>query len=354
MNVKTKTDDAVQRFIDSYVFDNNCAGLYQLSRWETVIKSSYGHNYYHLIAESHPNKISGVLNLIHIKSLIFGNHLISIPFFDFGGLLADNEESKKALIRQVIALGERLRVDGIELRHLEPVSFEDKIQKKYINNIFEFKNKVRMLLELPSDPQQLMSSFKSKLRSQIKKPVKEGLTAKVGGMALLEDFYQVFCLNMRDLGSPVHSKKLIKNTLAAFPATARIVMVYGDNTPMAGSVVVGFRETLENPWASSLREYSRLSPNMLLYWTMLEYACKQGYRFFDFGRSTPKEGTYKFKRQWGAVPHPLHWHYIGLKGEPPSPGSEKSRFDRAIDIWKGLPLPLTRVIGPMIRKYIAL
>ena len=119
--------------------------------------------------------------------------------------------------------------------------------------------------------------------------------------------------------------------------------------------MVGFRDTLENPWASSLREYSRLSPNMLLYWTMLEYACDNGYSYFDFGRSSPDEGTYKFKKQWGAEPIPLHWHYILLNGQPIiEETSEKSKFEKAIHFWKKLPVRVTKIIGPMIRKNIGL
>ncbi|MBN1227625.1 MAG: GNAT family N-acetyltransferase, partial [Deltaproteobacteria bacterium] len=216
-------------------------------------------------------------------------------------------------------------------------------------------HKVRMLLHLPDSSDTLMKSFKAKLRSQIKKPIKEGLLSKVGGLELLDDFYKVFSINMRDLGSPVHSKKLIQNVLKEFSEKSKIVMVYKDDQPIAGSIIIGFKDTLENPWASALRKYSRLSPNMLLYWTMLEYACDQGFQYFDFGRSSPDEGTYKFKEQWGADPTPLHWHYISLNNERASEEtSEKSRFQNAIKYWQKLPVPLTKILGPMIRKHIGL
>jgi FemAB-related protein (PEP-CTERM system-associated) len=214
-----------------------------------------------------------------------------------------------------------------------------------------------MILELPDTSEILMSSFKAKLRSQIKKALKEGLTAKIGGMELLDDFYDVFSANMRDLGSPVHSRKLIENVLAAFPGQAKIVVVYRRSfQPLACSIIVGFKDTLENPWASALREYSALSPNMLLYWTMLEYACSQRFEQFDFGRSSPGEGAYSFKEQWGAKPMPLNWHYVGLDERPlPSEGaSDKARFEKAISYWQKLPVPVTRILGPRIRKYIGL
>ena len=141
----------------------------------------------------------------------------------------------------------------------------------------------------------------------------------------------------------------------ADPDFAKLIIVYRYTQPVACSLIVGFKDTLENPWASSLREYSRLSPNMFLYWTMLEYACNNGFKYFDFGRSSPDEGTYKFKEQWGATPNPLHWHYISVNGKPlDKETSEKSKFDKAIQYWQKLPVSLTNVLGPIIRKHIGL
>ena len=212
-----------------------------------------------------------------------------------------------------------------------------------------------MLLNLPESSEALMKSFKAKLRSQIRKPVKEGLKAKVGGLEFLNDFYHVFCINMRDLGSPVHSKKLMRNVLEEFADKAKILMVHKGSLPVACSLVVGFKDTLENPWASALREYSRLSPNMLLYWTMLEYACNNGYTYFDFGRSSPEEGTYKFKEQWGAQSTTLHWHYVSLNEKlNDEETSEKSKFNKLINCWKKLPVSITKIMGPSIRKHIGL
>jgi hypothetical protein len=185
--------------------------------------------------------------------------------------------------------------------------------------------------------------------------VKEGLTSKAGGIELLDDFYTVFSENMRDLGSPVHSKKLMKQVLGEFFERSRIMVIFKDNEPVSSSLMVGFNKMLSNPWASSLRKYAPLSPNMLLYMRMLEYACDHGYQVFDFGRSSPGEGTYRFKEQWGATPTPLRWYYIPLNGERINwESSEKGKFEKAIRYWKKLPLPVTKVIGPGIRKYIGL
>jgi serine/alanine adding enzyme len=412
---------------DTYVNAHPKATLYHLSAWKNVIKKTYKHKTYYLMAvnssqykvEDRPyssrtqsskedistayqltansykldsNRVVGILPLIHLKHFIFGKSLISIPFFDIGGILANDEETEKALLSEAIKLGQELKANNIELRHIEPLTWlgnssqltddsseliahsskeepgtASELSAKSYDlgcgaapelppiNYATRSHKVRMLLKLPESSEALMKSFKSKLRSQVKKPLKEGLLSKIGGLELLDDFYKVFSINMRDLGSPLHSKKLIKHVLEEFSQKAMIVLVYKDSEPLACSIIIGFNDTLENPWASSLHNYSRMAPNMLLYWTMLEYACGNGYRYFDFGRSTPDEGTYKFKEQWGAKPTPLHWHYLSLNGTTINEEtSEKSKFDKAIQYWQKLPVPVTKIIGPMIRKHIGL
>jgi len=376
---------------DAYVHAHPQATLYHLYGWRNVIEKTYGHKTYYLAAtrqtsseESRspaknsgfdqpsaighqPSALVGLLPLVHLKHFLFGNNLISMPFFDLGGILANDEEVEQALLLYAIKLGRQLKAATIELRHAQPFSclnLTNPINPTNSSNpmnpinsvpVVTRSHKVRMLLDLPDSPDKLMNSFKSKLRSQVRKPMKDGLIAKIGGGELLTDFYRVFSINMRDLGSPVHSIKLMSHVVEEFPDHAKIVVVYGDNHPMACSLIIVFKDILENPWASSLKEYSHLSPNMLLYWSMLEYACNKGLARFDFGRSTPDEGTYKFKEQWGAKPAALHWHYISLNvhqlTEAPD---DKSRFESLIPYWQKLPIPITRLIGPMIRKHIGL
>jgi FemAB-related protein (PEP-CTERM system-associated) len=383
---------------DTYVYNHPHATLYHLSSWKNVIERTYGHKTYYLMGvqsddlsgslvpqpnnlnnatnSTNPNNrdnpinpVVGILPLVHLKHFLFDNSLISIPFFDLGGILAHDVVVEKALLSEAINLGQQLKVKSIELRHTQPLSWlneTNSINSTHSNPSNSMNpvdpityatksHKVRMLLDLPESSEKLMKSFKSKLRSQIRKPIKEGLNAKIGGLELLDDFYNIFSVNMRNLGSPVHSRKLMQNVLEAFAGSARIVVVCKGEEPVACSMIAGFKDTLENPWASALREYSRLSPNMLLYWTMLEYACNNGYAHFDFGRSSPDEGTYKFKKQWGAKPETLYWHCISLNGhQVGEETSEKSKFKKAISYWQKMPVPVTKIIGPMIRKHIGL
>jgi serine/alanine adding enzyme len=368
---------------DSYVYSHPCATVYHLSAWKGIIEKAYGHKAYYLMAvegnleNPHPaagkrktttcalKKIVGVLPLVHLKHFIFGNSLVSIPFFDLGGILANDGEIERMLLSAAVELGREIKADTIELRQIEPLSWlnSDNFEQLRVHLAgdcaFQVRShKVRMLLKLPESSQLLMESFKSKLRSQIRKPIKEGLVARVGHIEQLEHFYHVFAINMRDIGSPVHSKRLMLNVMSSLPKESKAVVVYKGDQPLACSLIIGFQGTLENPWASALRKYSQLSPNMLLYWTMLEYASDNGLTCFDFGRSSPDEGTYKFKEQWGATPSILYWYYLSLNCQRTQRTgcqcSEKDRFAHLIALWKKMPVPIATAVGPSIRKYIGL
>lgn len=371
-------NNADRELWDGYVRKQPRATPFHLFGWQQIIRNTYGHTTYYLIASEGEedtassrmpekagqfigNNILGILPLVHLKHIMFGNYLISLPFLDVGGILANCRSVEERLLSEAIKLAREVGAARIELRHEQPLSSWDEMNAPGIESLGARlktsmkSHKFRMLLALPSSSEMLMKSFKSKLRSQINKPLKEGLTSKIGGIELLEDFYRVFTANMRDLGSPVHSVRLMHHVLGEFSEQSKVIVVYREREPVACSLVVGFNKTLCNPWASFIRKYAFLSPNMLLYLRMLEYACDHGYEVFDFGRSSPDEGTYRFKEQWGAKPSPLYWYYISLNGKPLDPESlEKRRFEKAIRYWKMLPLPVTKIIGPSIRKYIGL
>ncbi len=327
------------KFVASHVNSTN----YHQLLWKDIVERTFGHRGYYLLAISNDDVV-GVLPLFHMKSLLFGNFLVSLPFFNYGGILADTKEAVDALILKAEELGRDLGVEHVELRHGFPL---DNVELKVKTH------KVTMLLDLPEDSDALWNSFKSKLRSQVRRPQKEGMEVKIGALDQVDNFYEVFSINMRDLGTPVYSKTFFVNILNAFPDDAWIVTVFYDNLPVASGFIIGFKDVLEIPWASSIRKYNRFAPNMLLYWSILEFACKKGFKRFDFGRSSLNKGTYRFKKQWGAKPCQLYWYYwLRTGGDLPSINPDNPKYKMAIDLWRRLPLGITRLLGPRIVKYI--
>jgi serine/alanine adding enzyme len=361
---------------DAYVRKHAKGNVFHRFGWADVMRAAYGHSAYLLMllaGEPSPRRagspvdpgqrVLGVLPVVHMKNPLFGNGLVSLPFLDGGGILADGREEEEALLTAAINLAEAVGARYVELRHEDALQSCAGAPSDVLRlpqwprplHVGTKSHKVRMVLRLPASSGLLLKSFKSKLRSQVNRALKESFTSRVGGLELLDDFYNVFLVNMRDLGSPVHSVKLMRHCLSAFREDAKIVVVYRSTEPVAAALVIGFGKVLRNPWASSLRRYASLGPNMLLYLRMLEYACDHGYELFDFGRSSPGEGTYRFKEQWGAVPEPLYWHHLSLDGRMPDPeDAAKARFEPATRCWQKLPLIVTRIIGPHIRKHISL
>lgn len=336
---------------DSYVLSHPDSTHCHLSGWKNVIEKTYGHKGYYLIAED-DSRIIGVLPLMHLKSVLFGNRLVSMPFLNYGGALADSDELAKALIEEAMNICSNLRASSVELRHINPRRATDSIGKY---KVFERTHKVRMVLNLPDSKEALLKSFKAKLRSQITRPQKEGMTAHLGSLELVDSFYKVFSINMRDLGSPVHSRRLFEEICQEFGENVKIGAVEYQNAAVAAGIIIPFRDTVEIPWASTLKGFNKFSPNMLLYWCFIEHACEGGFKYFDFGRSTPGEGTYRFKEQWGGKPSPMYWYYISQNGQPIANNqSAQFKFEIAIRCWKRLPLPISNTIGPIIRKYISL
>jgi FemAB-related protein (PEP-CTERM system-associated) len=214
-------------------------------------------------------------------------------------------------------------------------------------------HKVTMLLPLKADPETMWNGLDRKVRNQIRKGEKSGLALATGGVELLEDFYAVFARNMRDLGTPVYGKTLFEAILREFPRDARLHLVRLDGQTIAGALSYAYGDIIEVPSASSLREHRSLCPNHAMYWDIMKQASAEGRRVFDFGRSTPNDGTYHFKEQWGAKPEPLCWEYAMLNGAPvPLEDRHGAKFQTSIELWKRLPLALAMRIGPRIARLV--
>ena len=327
---------------DSYVMNTRNAVCYHLAGWKDVIEKSFRQTAWYMLSEDDDCRINGILPLIQLKSAFFGNFMVSLPYFNYGGVCADTDEIRDQLIRSAVSCARENGAEHIELRHVRSMDNEWQVKT----------SKVSMRLALPQNPDELWKSFTTKLRTRVRGPMKKGMHVTLGKEESLNDFYSVFSVNMRDLGTPVYSKEFFRHILRTFSDSTWICTVYMENKkPVASGFLVGFKDTLEIPWASSLRQYNYQSPNMLLYWSVLKFACEQGYHFFDFGRSTPGEGTYQFKEQWGATPVQLFWHYWLKNGGPlPELNPKNTRYRLAIEIWKKLPVGLTKLIGPAIVK----
>lgn len=346
LEIKTLTPD-LQSNWDDFVDTHPLATPYHKTGWMQAVNKAYGFSSIGLVAVE-GSTIVGVLPLVVMKTPLGKRSVCSLPYCDAGGALVSAENAEALLHAHVAELAAKKQWHKAELRYAASETAED---------VEQFA-KVRMLLDLPETSEQLMSSFKSKLRSQIRKAEKNGLTATLGtDEAHLNGFYQVYARNMRDLGSPAHSKAWFQSIVGAYGSGVMIACVYHENQVIGAGLVIRTNDKVSIPWASTNADFNRLAPNMLLYWTLLQYANDSGAKIFDFGRSTPGEGTYKFKKQWGAEPAPLNWQEfdgqqfssVGMSKSAPS--STRKQLE---SIWRKMPVGLATFVGSNVRKYISL
>jgi FemAB-related protein (PEP-CTERM system-associated) len=310
-----------------------------LPSWIECLKSGLKHRGYVIRAVDEGNKV-GELPLMLVSGPIFGKFLCSLPYINTGGAWAKNDEIGKALIDKACELADSLNVRYLELRHEQPFPHPK------LN--FERSDKVHMRLSLSENDEELDRGFKSKLRSQVRKSGSHDHVVKWGNHDLLNKFYAVFSTNMRDLGTPVFPRALFGSILTEFGPDAELCLVENGAKPIAGALLVHSNGTTEVPSASSLRAWNPTGANMFMYRQLLSRAIQRGSHTFDFGRSSVDTGTYKFKAQWGAKPHPAVWQYYIRKGSADDMRPDSDRNQKLIKIWQKLPVWLTRVIGPPI------
>jgi serine/alanine adding enzyme len=322
---------------DRYVHGHPTASVYHLAAWRDLIQRVFRRETYYLLARDR-TQVRGVLPLVRLKSLTFGDFLVSLPYVSYGGVLADGDATAKLLIADACNLARDLGVAHAELRHVQNCS-----------ELPARTDKVSMHLPLSGNSEALWKELGAKRRAQINRPLKEGAKCTLGGEELVEHFYAVFSVKYRDLGVPVYPLKWFRSLLQTFPELARVFVVHVNGQPVAASIVIGFKGRLEVPWASSRRAADRYGVNMYLYWNMIKYAIDQGFSVFDFGRSTEGSGTWRFKKQWGAEPVQLYWHYwMRDNSEIPQLNSANPKYQAAVAVWRKLPVWMTNRLGPRI------
>lgn len=345
-------DAAGNDALDAFVRAHPAGNAYQLAAWRRAVADAYGYPGQVLVA-TRAGALAGILPLSAVARPLGRPRWISLPFCDIGGPLAESSDVSEALAARARHDIGPARAAGLELRCSAPGGGDEAALAG---------RKVRMVLGLPETAAALMQSYPPKLRSQVRKAEKNGLTAEVAsGLDGAGAFYEVYSRNMRRLGSPPHSR-------AWFDAIARhygalgdmfVVLVRHEDKVVGAGWVLLCGDKAVIPWASTLADYNALAPNMLLYWAIQAQLCERGVRQFDFGRSTFGEGTYKFKKQWGALPVALDWREWDAQGVAKSAApaaSNGASFLRPLieSAWQRLPLAVANSLGACLRRYITL
>jgi serine/alanine adding enzyme len=325
---------------DAFVLARHDATFCHLHGWQHVMEDVLGHECRYLATRDEDGTIAGVLPLVRVRSRLFGHYLVSMPFLNYGGPIGD-PDAVELLVRHAHELARATGADLLELRS----------RRVLPGGLATSERKIAVLLDLPDDPEVLWKAFRSKVRSQVRRPMKEDMETRIGGDQV-RAFYHVYCRNMRDLGTPVLPLPFFLRSLHAFEEEMVFAAVYHHGQAVAAGAGFLYGGEFEITWASSLRHYNPLAPNMLLYWSLMEDMIRRGIRTFNFGRCTPGGGTHRFKSQWGGHDMPLPWAQWSPHGVDATPNPDSPKFRLATRAWQKLPLAVTNRAGPWLAKKI--
>ena len=337
VRVKALTEEAFERW-DGFVQGCDEASFFHRAGWKTVIEKAFGHTTHYLYAEQHET-IVGVLPLVHVKSLLFGNSLSSAPFCVYGGVAAETDDAREQLEQAACDLARRLGVDALEMRNVQPRRTDWASKDLYVT----FRK------EIDADPEVNLKAIPRKQRAMVRKGIKAGLKGEIDEG--IDRFYSVYCESVRNLGTPVFARKYLMILRDVFGSDCEVLMMTHGGRDVAGVVSFYFRDEILPYYGGSLPVARSIKGNDFMYWDLMCRAAEKGVIIFDYGRSKKGTGSYSFKKNWGFVPQPLHYEYylVNATGMPQiNPTNPKYRY--FIKMWQKMPLPAANFIGPLLAR----
>lgn len=337
-----KLSPADWREWDSYVDGHPYGTVFHTSKWQKLIQFSFPHRPLHLLARNETGRICGILPLFLVHSRIFGRMLVSTPQAAYGGILADGESDHNSLLARAREIAREKKVRFLELRNFHPGQTSSDLQTKDLYVTFR--------QELSADSEKIFLSIPRKTRAECREGIRNELEFRVNEIGV-DGFYSIYSRNVRDLGTPVFSKRLFANGPRFFNGECRIFSVHWQGKAVAAVWTLFYRDEVIPYYGGSVREYNRLGVNNFMYWMLIQYGCENGYRIYDFGRSKKGTGSFDFKKRWGMtmVDLPYQYDLVGQKNLPDT-SPLNPRFAFGIRLWQKLPLPVANVIGPLISK----
>lgn len=327
---KTRWDDFVQ--------DCPQATFFHRAGWQRVIEEAFGHRTWFYFAER-DGHIEGVLPLAQVKSRLFGNSLMSLPFCVYGGVAAMTDEAASRLTETAVALAESLNVDALEMRNLERQQSDWKHKDLYVT----FRK------HIDPDPEENMKNIPRKQRAMVRKGIQAGMISQWDNG--IQRFYDAYSQSVHALGTPVFSRRYFQLLCDEFARDCRVLTITKDDRTVASVLNFYFRKEVLPYYGGGTVEARGLKGNDFMYWELMRRSAEEGIEIFDYGRSKQGAGSYSFKKNWGFEPQPLYYEYHLVRANHvPEVNPNNPKYQTFIKLWRKLPLTMTKWLGPHIVK----
>ncbi|MDR1936638.1 MAG: FemAB family PEP-CTERM system-associated protein [Candidatus Accumulibacter sp.] len=330
-------DPQAARRWDEFIQSCPEATFFHRAGWRDIVSGVFRHPTHFLYAERE-GAIEGVLPLAQVKSLLFGNALVSLPFAVYGGVAANGEAAAEALENEAQAIARELRVDHLELRNFNQRHADWPTQDLYVC----FRK------TLDADVEANLRAIPRKQRAMVRKGIKNGLRSEIDGD--VERFFPLYADNVLRHGTPAMPKRYFRKLLEVFGQDCQVLTV-SDARGKAISSVLGFRfrDEILPYYAGDDVAARELAGNDFKYWELMRRSCERGVKVFDYGRSKRGTGSYAFKKNWGFEPRPLYYEYrLYRRDAIPQNNPSNVKFRLFIEAWRRLPVGVANWLGPFI------
>ena len=288
----------------------------------------------------------GVLPMLEIRSRLTGRRAVALPFSDYGGSVAVDDQVHGILLDAALARGRERGWAYVEMRSA--------VQHAHARESGVFK---RHQLVLGTDPERLYKMFdKSQTQRGLGKFQKSGaIIERSAGREALRSFMALNYLTRRKHGLPPQPDRFfdgVQNHVLdkglGFVSLAR-----REGKLLAACVFMMYKDTVYYKYGASDDEGLAHRPNHGIMWDAMRWGIAKGYRTLDFGRSDlDGEGLIKFKRGWGTTETDITYAHVGVAGVP-APGSVGGGFlERVKPVIQRVPVPLLKVIGRVLYEHV--
>jgi len=336
--IRTMTEADAARW-DAFVDGRDEATFFHRAGWRGAIERGFGHSTHYLLAEE-AQAVVGILPLVHLKSRLFANALVSTAFCVGGGPLGRDGAVVAALDDAAAALADRLDVDFLEYRCSPPARPGWSMRSDLY---FNFSR------PLDPDPEKNLLAIPRKQRAEVRKAIKLGLTCSIDDT--VDRFYDLYAESVRNLGTPVFGKRYFRALKEVFGEACEILVVAREGTPVAALMSFYFRDRVLPYYAGGGGAARGTSAHEFMYWDVMRRACTRGISCFDFGRSKIGTGSFAFKRNWGFTPEALTYGYrLRRLAAVPEINPLNPKYRMFVALWKRLPLGVSKLVGPWIAR----
>jgi FemAB-related protein (PEP-CTERM system-associated) len=327
---------------DRFVLGHPAGTFFHQMAWKRVVEKTFDHQGQYVYGER-DGRIVAVAPVFMVSNWMVGRCLVSSPLASYGGICAEDAEAEKALVEFLKRQAQDQQVDYLELRNAAGGTLPGFVPNPRYSSFS---------MSLSKDPEAVLKALPKDIRYMIRKAEKADLHVR-RGPELLDEFYKLFAINMRRLGTPVFPRALFVNLLEEFGKQIDVLVVYAGSEPVASAVSFLFRDTMHPYYIGGLPLARTLAANNFLWWELIKFAAQSGMNTFDFGRSKKGTGAYAFKKKWNPKITDLDYQVFLVKRKTaPNFSPANPKFEVATQVWSRLPLWLTNRLGPQVVRWI--